>query len=101
MAATFLWLLTLAPGILIIGYGANGILHKRLEHAGRFKGLTQGISYGDNAVGWGWIFIGIGLWALGQGINLKTGRSLLKLPFNILAACAVIVGAWVLFRRFL
>ncbi len=92
-----LWVLACTPGLLIIAYGVGGVHNERLVGIGRFKS----VSYGGDAVGWGWIFIGIGLWALGQGIDLKTGRSLLKLPFNILAACAVIVGAWVLFRRFL
>src|SRR5690554_4309790 len=72
MGGSILWLLTLAPGILIIAYGADGILHKRLGHIGRYKGLTKGVSYGDDAVGWGWVFIGVGFWALGQFCALKT-----------------------------
>ncbi|MCX7826634.1 MAG: hypothetical protein N2689_13890 [Verrucomicrobiae bacterium] len=96
-----LWLLTLAPGILIIAYGANGILQKRLTHTGRYKGMTNGVSYGDDAVGWGWVFIGVGFWALGQFCALKTGREWFKFIGWILAIGSGGVGLWVLARRFI
>lgn len=94
--AVVLWLFALAPGLLIIAYGMSGIRNERLVGVGRYKST----SYGDNAIGWGWIFITLGFWALGQGWHLKTGRVFPKLLFNILAIGAFIVGIWVLFRRF-
>jgi len=98
-ANAILWLLTLSPGVLIIAYGANGILHKRLAHAGRFKGLTKGVSYGDDAVGWGWIFVGVGFWALGQFCALKTGRNGFKVTGWVMALGTGGIGVWVLLRR--
>ncbi len=91
-----LWLLAVSPGLLLIFHGAGGVIHKRLL-GGKW---VKVMSYGDDAVGWGWLSICIGLWALGQGCFLKIGRPFLKFVFNILAGGAFLVGIWFLFRRF-
>jgi hypothetical protein len=91
----FLWVLTLTPGLLIMAHGAMGIYRKQMT-----GGKMRTTSYGDDAVGWGWLFIALGFWALGQCCALKTGRDGFKLIGWILAVGTGGVGVWVLLRRF-
>ena len=90
------WLLACIPGFLLILHGMGGVVYKRLL-GGKW---VKVMSYGDDAVGWGWLSISIGLWALGQGFFLKTGRPVWKFIFNILTGIAFIIGIWFLLRRF-
>ena len=89
------WLLVCVPGLFMIFYGVVGIYTKRLT-----GGRMRTMSYGDDAVGWGWILVGVGFWALGMGFHLKTGRGIAKLLGWILAGGAVALGVWILLRKF-
>lgn len=90
------WMLVIAPGVLIVAYGASGIRNERLVGVGRYKMP----SYGENAVGWGWIFVALGFWTLGQFCYLKTSRLLFRFAGWVLAVGACGIGLWVLLRRF-
>ncbi|HRT07610.1 MAG TPA: hypothetical protein P5038_12050 [Candidatus Paceibacterota bacterium] len=91
-----LWVLTLTPGLLIMTHGAMGIYRKQMT-----GGKMRTTSYGDDAVGWGWMFIALGCWALGQCCALKTGRAAFKSIGWILAVGTGGIGVWVLLRRFM
>lgn len=96
LGQTALWVLTLTPGLLIMRHGVMGICRKQMT-----GGKMRTTSYGDDAVGWGWLFIAIGFWALGQCCALKTGRAGFKSIGWILAVGTGSVGVWVLLRRFI
>lgn len=83
----FLWCLAISPGLWIVYFGAAGIENQKLVGVMR----ARSTAYGEDAVGWGWVFIAIGTWALGQGLYLKTenpvwkriGLGLACVPFGI------------------
>lgn len=85
------WGLALTPGLWITIGGAHAIYSERLT-AGKF----QSTSIGFEAIGWGWIFVAVGLWALGEGCYLKTERSVFRLTGGGLAIVALIIGVFVL-----
>lgn len=89
-----LWLLTLAPGSYILLQGVSGIVNKRL--AGRWN---WHVLYGADAVGFGWVTVGVGFWALGQFCYLKTSRIVVKLLGWALAVIAGVIGVWVLVKE--
>lgn len=90
-----LWGLSICPGLWIIYYGANGIRHRQLTGLIR----TKSTAHNEEAVAWGWIFIGIGIWALGQGLYLKTEKPFWKLLGLVLALVSAGIGTMVLLRK--
>lgn len=94
-----LWLVTVSPGCLMITYGANGILQERLVTIGRF-GRDNHVWTGAGAVGWGWIFVGVGFWALGYFSHLKTGYVMVKILGWVLGGIAAVIGVGVFLNEF-
>ena len=90
------WFLTLTPGVLIIVKGLGGIVEKRLVMSGRF--VYRNVSRGNDAVGLGWILVGVGFWALGQFCYLKTNRTVMKFLGWTFAVIAGVIGVWVLLK---
>jgi hypothetical protein len=74
----------------------GGVINEKLVSA-RARGLRT--SYGEDAVGWGWLFIGVGFWALGQMSYLKVKRPMVKFISWTLAVGAWSVGGWILIRK--
>ena len=93
---TFVWLLFLAPGLLMICHGLGAVLNERLVSMGR-RSFGR-ITYGDDAVGWGWIFLGFGFAALGEMASLLAKRVVIRVIGWILAVGASSIGCWVLLR---
>ena len=90
-----LWLLALIPPLLIIFYGFVGL------RSGQLRTIRMGrVISGDDAIGFSWMFVGIGLWLLGQACYLKTGHLRFRFVGWVLSAGACGVGLWVLLRRF-
>ena len=94
---TVLWLLTIAPGCLVIVYGASGVRQQRLVTFGRL-GRYEHAWRGADAVGWGWIFVGVGFWALGYFCHLKTGLAAVKFLGWAIGIIAGAIGVLVLLR---
>src|SRR5579884_2870710 len=91
-----LWLLACGLPTVIILYGIAGV---RSKHLPAWRGRKE--SFGDDAVGFSWMVIGIGIWALGQCFYLKMGRPIFRLLGWLLAAGAFGIGLWILLRRFI
>jgi len=89
----FLWLLALAPGSYIFAKGVGGKVNKWL--AGR---RNWHVLYGVDAIGFGWVTVGVGFWALGQFCYLKTSRPAVKFVDWTLAVLAGVIGVWVLLK---
>ena len=92
------WLLFLAPGLLIVRYGLAGVINEKLASA-RPRG--QWTSFGDVAVGRGWVFIGVGFWALGEMAYVKTKHGAYRIFGWIFGVGASGMGCWILAQRFL
>lgn len=95
---TVLWLLAISPGCLLIAYGANGIRQERLVTIGRFARYER-VLQGADAVGWGWIFIGVGFWSLGCFCHLKSGRAVVKYLGWAFAVVLGMIGMSVLLKN--
>lgn len=92
-----LWILAITPGLLIIRYGLGGVITEKLVGV---RGANR-TSYGDTAVGWGWIFIAVGFWGLGLMLHLKTGRAGIKYFSWVFTAGAAGIGCWILLQKLL
>lgn len=86
------WGLVCGPGVAIIAYGVDGVRTGQLRGRRWFKSF----SYGEEAVGWGWLAIAVGCWALGEGLHLKTGRPVARILMNVLALGTFGVGVCIL-----
>ena len=90
-----MWVLVIAPGVLIIAYGASGIRNERLVGVAAIKcHLTLRTRSA------GGIFVALGFWTLGQFCYLKTGCLLFRFAGWVFAVGACGVGLWVLASRF-
>lgn len=95
---TLLWFLAVSPGCLLIAYGASGVFEQRLVTVGRLARYEH-VWQGSAAVGWGWMFVGVGFWTLGYFCHLRTGRAIFKYVGWALALVAGAIGVSVLLTR--
>lgn len=93
-----LWVLALAPGILILIHGTNGIISEKLIPVTRRGWSPKTPILGSDAVGWGWCFVGIGIWALGNSLYWKTGRTIWRALGYLLAFVAGAIGLTIRFK---
>lgn len=86
----FSWLLWCIVPLFIIYYGIDCL---QSEHIPAWRSRRE--KFGEAAVGYSWIMIGIGLWGLGQCCYAKCGRPVMKVLGWILGAAACGVGVWI------
>jgi hypothetical protein len=82
------WIALCAPGLLIILYGRHVILVERIT-SGKYQKTT---TYGLEAVGWGWIFVGLGIVVLGECLEIKSERGVFRLLGWVLGVAATVYG---------
>jgi hypothetical protein len=87
------WVAICTPGLLIIFYGKHVIQVERIS-AGKFQRTT----YGLEAVGWGWLFVGLGIVVLGWGLEIKSERSVFRLLGWVLGVAAIVYGMGCFFK---
>jgi hypothetical protein len=82
------WTVTHVPGALVIWYGVH------VHQAGRVFFRTQNSLTGDTALGYSWVMIGLGIWALAVLGALFENRPLLKWALYIIAGIVFGYGIW-------
>ncbi len=87
------WLLWCSVPLFIIFYGIDGI---QSEHIPAWRSRRE--RFGDAAVGYSWVVVGIGLWGLGQCCFAKSHRPLFKLLGWLLGGLACGIGIWIQMR---
>jgi hypothetical protein len=81
------WIVTHVPGALVIWYGVH------VHQAGRVFFRTQH-HYGDSALGFSWVMIGLGIGGLAGLGALFENRPLLKSSLYIIAGIVFTYGIW-------
>lgn len=91
------WLFAIVPGAFFVVLGFEGILNERMTTVGRL-GTSEHIWTGDNAIGWGWFYVGIGLAAVGYLCYGKSGLPVFRICGWSSAAEAMILAVFYLTR---
>ena len=83
------WTVSHVPGALVIWLGVH------FHQAGRVRfGKSQHWHTGDEALGFSWVMIGLGIWSLAYLGALFWNRPLLKWSLYIIAGIVVTYGIW-------
>lgn len=87
-----LWFIACFVPVMLILYGARGI---HTQHLPAWRMRRE--KFGDDAVGFSWVVIAIGIWGLGYVCYLKTGRAIFSILGWVLAVIAAAIGLWIMF----
>ena len=88
------WMLSDGLCLLMICFGLRGVYTQKLPIYRQGK-----MSFGDDAVGFAWILVGVGIFCMSRFGYFLPRKPVLQLLGYIISIAAFLGGGWVLVRR--